>query len=585
MARKIAQRFGALWALTSVWRPLGTSYAQVSLAWLIVATSVLAVAPGTASAQREVRRAESGYIGRGTGTEELENCRKEPNLNEDQNRARASEHFERGINLYKQGDYRAAIEEWVLSYCHIAHEDTLKNISEAYERLVDYEKAVAYLERYILETPREAESERRTLAAYVEVLRNLPARVSIATEPKGASVTLVGETGVSARGVSNADEPVGVRKGSYVMTVEKEGYETIEETIEVKIGKPYSFYFQMTPKKGTLTIVAVPKTASIFIGDRRVGIGTYVNEMPVGKYQVSAEVAGRNSQTVQAEVTDGGNTPVTLELKERPRSGRLDLLVASTIGGGWLGTSLAVLLSDDNITVGGSVPLGMLLGLGGAYLAVSDRISVGTSSYLIGATTIGALTGATLATHFDCPDESLCFTETVAAASLAGGVAGFLTSALTVRKLNMSSGDAALINSGAMWGGAAGGLLWAVFGQDDSVFAPLVLSGLGVGTLTGVLLARRSALSRRHIALIDMSGAVGGLVVGAIADVTDQGSGVSERVPHAALLGLTLGLITGVYVTRNTDGPSLFNVVTPSVGAAADPDGSSTMTVGVSGAF
>ena len=547
--------------------------------------AVLTTVMAPAGAQNEVRRAESGYIGRGTGTEELDACRQDPDLSEDTNRERASEHFVRGINLYKQGDYRAAIEEWVLSYCHIPHEDTLKNISEAYERRVDYEKAVAYLERYILETPPEAESERRTLAAYVEVLRNLSARVSIATDQKRASVTLVGETGVSARGVSNAEEPLGVRKGTYVMTIEKEGFETITETIEVKIGKPYSFYYQMQPKTGTLTIVTVPKTASIFIGNSRVGIGTYVNQMSVGKYQVSAEVAGREPRRVDVEITDGSNEAITMELKPKPRSGRLDFLFAAAIGGALVGSGVGALLSDGTEAVGGAAPLGSLLSFSGAYLGVPDRISVGTSSYLIGATTIGAVGGLSLASHFICQTKNDCNEEGVVAASLAGGVAGFLTSSLTVGALDISAGDAALINSGALWGTTAGTLLWLVFGSDPSIAAPLSLSGLGLGTLTGVLLAQRTEISRRHMALIDVSGALGLLVSSAIADVSDQGQGISERVPHFALLGVTVGLITGTYLTRNMDAPTTISLVKPTIGAAQTPGGGSTMTMGITGTF
>lgn len=549
------------------------------------ALSLLAVAP--ALAQKEVRRAESGYIGRGTGTEELESCRKQTDLSEDENRERASEHFERGINLYRQGDYRAAIEEWVLSYCHIPHESTIKNISEAYERLVDYEKAVAYLERYILETPREAESERRTLAAYVEVLRNLSARVSIATEPKRASVTLVGETGVSARGVSNADEPIGVRKGTYVMTIEKEGYETISETIEVKIGKPYSFYYQLQPKKGTLTVVAVPKTATIFIGNSRVGIGTYVNQLPVGRYRVSAEAPGHESAVDEIEITDGSQKTVPLELNRKPRSGRLELLVAASLGGGLAGSSVGALLSDRGEAVGGAGPVGLALGLTAAYIGVPRRIPVGTSSYLIGATSIGAAAGLALASHFVCrPDPDIdCNEEAIIAGSLAGGVTGLLTSALTAGRLDMSAGDAAVINSGAMWGSVAGGLLWVVFDRDPSIAAPLSLAGLGLGTLTGVLLTRRADISRRHMTLIDISGALGMAVSAAIADVADQGEGFGSTVPHFALLGVTVGLIAGTYLTRNMDAPAGLTSVAPSIGAARQADGQTTMTLGFSGGF
>ena len=551
-----------------------------------------ATAPTSAWAQpkQDARRAESGYIGSGTGTEELDHCRREANLSEKQTRERASEHFTRGINLYKQGDYRAAIQEWVLSYCHIRHEDTLKNISEAYERLVDYEKAVAYLERYIMENPPEAVSERRTQAAYVEVLRNLEAHVSIATDPKGASVTLTGETGVSAEGMSDADEPLGVRKGTYVMTIEKEGYETVTKTISVKIGKPYSYYFRLPPKKGSLHVIAVPSTATIFINERRVDVGRYFADLPVGTYEVSAEVPGRQPQRQKVEITEGGLEQVTLELKRKPRSGRLDLLLAATVGGAWAGSSVAALLSDRGEIVGGGLPLGLAIGFGGAYLGVPDRISVGTSSYLIGTTIMGGFGGGILASQFACAtkedgSQGECDDEMLIAAALAGGVGGFLTGALTTDIVKLNAGDAALINSGALWGSTAGSLFWVVFNRDQQLAAPLNLAGLTLGVLTGSLLARNAEVRRRHVALIDVSGALGLLVGAAIADVADQGEGISERIPHFALLGMTVGLITGTYLTRNMDEPPSLGSISPSVGAARDAQGDATMTMGVTGRF
>lgn len=559
----------------------GGSRARWPVFVTVFALTASAFAPGPRAFAQDTRRPESGYIGGSTGTEELDDCRVEQDLGERVRIERSSEHYDRGTNLFAQGDYRAAIEEFKLSYCHYPHPSTLKGIAEAYERLVDYEKAVAYLERFIMENPPEKHAERRSKAAYVEVLRNLPAHVSIATEPPGASVTLTGETGASARGVANADEPLEVRKGTYQMTIEKPGFETIEKTIEVKIGKPYSYYYQLQPKRGTLRVVTVPATASIFIDERRVALGTYVDQLPVGTYTITAEADGRVAETRQVEITDGSNANVSIELAKKPRSGRLDLLLFATLGGAWAGSSIAALLSDRGEALGGAVPVGIGVGFGGAYLGVPDRIPVGTSSYIIGATIAGAFEGGLLSSHFYCDDSGACDQQLLIASSLAGGVTGLLASALSADLLRLDPGDAALINSGALWGTASGTLFWVVFDRDQRLAAPLALAGLNLGILTGALLARRAQVSRRHVALIDVSGALGLVVGGAIADVADQGEGISERIPHFALLGMTVGLIAGTYLTRNLDEPPSLRVVAPTVSALRDADGKQTMTMGM----
>jgi hypothetical protein len=245
--------------------------------------------------------------------------------------------------------------------------------------------------------------------------------------------------------------------------------------------------------------------------------------------------------------------------------------------------------------VAGAGPLGLALGFGGAYLAVPDNIPVGTSSYIIGASVIGAVEGALLGSYLSCdtvtmPDGTLarenpCDSAPVTAASLAGAVGGLALSSLTAGRFRLDAGDAGLINSGALWGGMSGGLFWLIFDNDPRIGEPLIIGGMNLGILTSVLLAQRIELSRAHMALIDVSGFLGLLVGGAAADVADRNQRIDERIPHFALLGMTVGLIAGTYLTRHMDEPSTLKVVSPSMGAARDATGKNTPTMGVSWQF
>lgn len=551
------------------------------VAWVWLAPAAMAQ-PG---------RSENGYIGRGAGTEEVDTCRRPEGLDEAEAETRAYEHYERGSNLYEQGDYRAAIDEFVLAYCHKPLASVLKDIAQSYERLVDYEKSVAYLERYILESPEDRNEDRRVQSARAQVLRNLPARVRIATEPPGASVTLTSKSGArGAHGFSNADEPLEIRKGTYVLTVSLPGHETVTETIEVKIGQPYSYYFRLEPKKGTLRVAAQPASARVFVGDRWVALGNYVDTLPIGKYTVSVEADDHLPEKREVEITGNDQVEVSVKLDKLPRSGRFDLLVAATVGGALMGSSVASLFSTETRTLGGAVPVGLGLGFGGAYLGVPDDIPVGTSSYVIGATVIGSLEGYLIASYLapcneDVTEESIEECKPVIASSLAGSVSGLLFGAFTAGRFELDAGDAALINSGALWGIISGSLFYVAFGEDPTITEPLLFGGLNIGLVTGSILAQRAEVSRGHVALIDVSGFLGLLVGGAVADVADQDEGISERVPHFALVGMTVGLITGTYLTRNMDEPASLRMLSPNIGAARDTLGKSTMTMGVRWSF
>ncbi len=72
-----------------------------------------------------------------------------------------------------------------------------------------------------------------------------------------------------------------------------------------------------------------------------------------------------------------------------------------------------------------------------------------------------------------------------------------------------SPGDAAVVNSGALWGGVAGHLLGGSYLAPNATIGGLGLAGIAMGTTGGVLLTRYYAASRKHAALIDAAGIAG----------------------------------------------------------------------------
>ncbi len=543
---------------------------------------------------------DRGYIGGAPMTPEVDNCAPPLGLSEDKIFASASEHYQRGNTLYIQGDYEGAIIEFVAAYCDAPHYEMLKNIAQSYERLVEYEKTVAYLSRYILELPRDQVEEREKMSFRVEVLSNLPAQLRVATVPPRATVTLTGATGVNAREVANDKKRIKVRKGSYEMRIELPGYEPIVETIEVEIGQPYSYYYRLHRKQGGVRIVTQPSTARIFLDQKLVAIGSYVERLPIGEHKITVEAAGREPRSQTIEITTNQTTNLRIELDKQPKSGRRELLIAATLAGGIYGTgAFLTLYGDDSEILTGLSPFaGFGLGFAGAYFGVPDHISVGKSSYIIGASLIGAAEGALLAALIACDNstktgadgeidyEINCPEEVVASSALIAGIAASLTAAATAESLDLSAGDAALVNSGAMWGSIGSSLFVLAFDSDGRLWTPLILAGMNLGTVAGGLLARRLDLSRGHISLIDLSG-LGGMVVGvSLVDVLEPGTR-GERLPHFALIGMATGLITGAYLTRDMDDPksAALGKLKPELGAARDIRGHSTMTFGLASSF
>ena len=124
------------------------------------------------------------------------------------------------------------------------------------------------------------------------------------------------------------------------------------------------------------------------------------------------------------------------------------------------------------------------------------------------------------------------------------------------------------------------------------LFRSLLLSGLGMGTIGGVLLQSNFSVSRQHAALIDVGGLIGiigGLAIENLAYPTQTTQGSSEVVDarsqehlaNFALGGMAVGLLAAGILTRSLDDPKL--PVSPVISQVPAGDGRAAAIYGVSG--
>lgn len=518
---------------------------------------------------------------------EIDDCGPKPAISVDRMRALAGEHYDRGDVLYVQGDYTGAVSEFIASYCLIPYFSVLKDIGQAYERQLEYSRAIAYLQRYVDDIPADAkgkacgpapQEDKRNVSARIAVLASLPARISVATDPPDAEITLTGDDGIVARGVSvGGSGQVVARAGDYLMTVRKAGFVPFTKRISAEIGKPYSFIVPLKPESGHLSVQVVPGNARLFLDDRFVGIGRYEADLPGATYTLLVESSDRISERRKIEVKAKQSERVVVQLAPKPESGRTQMLAYSAIAGAAVvGGSLAS--ATSSVATIGAIG-GLAIGGVAGYVAIPDDVSLGTSS----ATITGSLGGGAMGTLIALAiggDDSEYVGPSLAIGTAIGGGAGFYAA----RTINLSAGDAALINTGMVWGGVYGGLFAAVFDNPETIDYSLTAGGVGLGLITSGLLLRSFSISRSHAALIDLGG-VGGLVLSAgVRALIDQEDASAERQANFALAGATIGLAGAALLTRNYDDPSAPNVQ-PSLGRVSTIDGGSTTSIGVVGSF
>lgn len=501
---------------------------------------------------------------------------------------RGGERFDRGNTLYLQGDYLGSVKELIGAYCTIPFHSILKNIGQSYERLLEYEKAIAYLQRYTdaitPQTPRENDCavepmvDKQNTLRRIEVLRRLEAHVFVETSPPDATVTLMARERRAAYGKSGSEILVG--GGAYEMIVEKVGHKTEKRPIDVKIGKPYTYYVPLKKLEGRLSIQTTPSDARVFLDKRFVGIGRAVEDLPATTYQLLVEAPGREEYQETIEVLPSRENRLNIQLRPKPQFARRQLIVYAGIGGAVATGSLLYAFEKTTIAGVGSVA-GVGAGLVGSYIWLPDEVPLGTANLTITASL--AATAFGVGTTLAFTDDPAIQEPVLGASLVAGAGLGYYFAERT----KVSPGDAALLNTTMLWGAAAGIGFAVSFDTGRELTSGLVLSGLGMGTIGGLVMMRYYDISRTHAALIDVGGIVGvigGLAAESLAYREDQNTTrQQEHAANFALGGMAIGLIVSGVLTRNYDEPKV--PVTPALGTAQNVDGTSSMTLGVQGSW
>ncbi len=534
-----------------------------------------------------------GFIGRGKPRLEIDDCPAvDPALTDDQLRTRGSEHYTRGETLYAQGDYEGAVHELVAAYCLKPYYTILKDIGQAYERDLEYEKAIGYLERYIGAVPADAkratscapdpQEDKANVDRRVKVLSEMPAKIYVETTPLDAQITISNDAGIPASRARSRQE-ISVLGGRYEMLVEREGYVSTSQQIEVRIGRPYTYYVALEPQTGLLSVQVTPADARVFLGDRAVGIGRFEDTLPSGRYKLSFEAPGLVRSEREVEVLAGRTRRELVEMAPEPQSGKRSLLVAATLVGGIAAGSLAGGFSDDAAVPGAAGVLGAAGALVASYLWAPADVPLGATNLSITMSATGAY--AALSAAPIVTEDANLTSAMLGGGLVLGAAAGFYAG----DRFDVSAGDAALINSAVLWGGVTGSLFAVSFDAPPSTSGGLRLSGIGMGAVGGVLMSRYFDISRRHAVLIDIGGLVGGisgyalrgLIYPRSEEVDDRAR--RERDANYTLGGIAIGLVAAGILTRNVDVPKA--PVRVALDSAPTRDGRAVTTFGLAGTW
>jgi len=168
----------------------------------------------------------------------------------------AGKHFQRGVDLYNDGDFRGALVEFKKAYSVWPRANVLYDIGQTEYQLLDYASALKTMERYLAETGPNA-AHRGEVESTVEVLRGRVGRILLTTDG-GACDVLIDD---QPSGTTPLDGPLLVSVGPRKVAVHCAGDRAAIKRLEVAAGETLRLELKVPPATGATLGAAVTQPA------------------------------------------------------------------------------------------------------------------------------------------------------------------------------------------------------------------------------------------------------------------------------------------------------------------------------------
>jgi hypothetical protein len=145
-------------------------------------------------------------------------------------RDEAKTRFLKGLDLFREGDYQAALIEFRRANELAPNYNVLYNIGQVYFQLTDYPNALTSLERYLKEGGDQVSAKRREeVQRDIDKLRARIAYLDVTTNVAEVDIAIDD----ISQGRTPLAKPLMVGAGRHRITASKEGYRTVTKVVEV----------------------------------------------------------------------------------------------------------------------------------------------------------------------------------------------------------------------------------------------------------------------------------------------------------------------------------------------------------------
>lgn len=242
-------------------------------------------------------------------------------------------------------------------------------------------------------------------------------------------------------------------------------------------------------------------------------------------------------------------TAAASELGREPHSSaaRASLVVVQTLHGAAQGVLLCAIGDCSGQGYAAVSLLGAGAGAASSLLLTRGGVTDGQAAVINSGTVWGFWFGIATLLAFDLDGDNAF------GAAILGG-AGFTgVGVLLAHLVSPTSGQVSLANSGGLWAGVVTALFVATSDSNDMKrFFAVELGATAAGILSMAILSKYVPVSRGRMLIIDAGGILGGLV-GASAVYLTAGNDAGDSILVGSGIGVLGGLALTTYLTRNFD--------------------------------
>lgn len=233
----------------------------------------------------------------------------------EQKKADARGHFERGLSLFDEEAWDAALVEFQRSREIFPTRAATKNAAICLRRLHRFDEALDMFDNLLREFPDLPPADKALVEREVSELRNRVGTVDIRMTEPGATIVIDGRD----RGTSPPPAPLRVSVGSHLVRVVKKGFSTFEKRVDVSGGQnvPLDVKLAALTQAGTLRVTEKGgRAVDVVVDNVVVGQTPFEGPLPLGPHTVLLRGEGNlGTQPSSADIQLNQDTVLNLALE------------------------------------------------------------------------------------------------------------------------------------------------------------------------------------------------------------------------------------------------------------------------------